>query len=71
MNTMRVVLTGLSGRGRHSEFAKEIAASRDLLAQQLPKTHSGTVTEKGDRSTKSEIILGDVRISGSRSREPE
>jgi hypothetical protein len=45
-NTMRVVLTGRWGRGRHTNL------------QQLPKTNSGTVIEKGDRSPVLYVSLG-------------
>jgi hypothetical protein len=54
---MRVVLTGPWGRGRHTNEQERSQLAAICLAQQLPETNSGTVTEKGDRSNEPETII--------------
>src|SRR4029077_15240061 len=49
-NTMRVVLTGLTGRGRHTKSLENSRLAANSQAPKLPETHSRDDAEKGDRS---------------------
>jgi hypothetical protein len=49
-NTTRVVLTGPTGRGRHTKSLVNSRLAANSQAQQLPETHSRDEAEKGDRS---------------------
>src|SRR5260370_23295176 len=49
-NTMRVVLTGLTERGRHTKSLVNSRLAANSQAQQLPETHSQDDAEKGDPS---------------------
>src|SRR5579871_4105294 len=49
-NITRVVLTGLTERGRHTKSPVNSLLAANSQAQQLPETHSRDEAEKGDRS---------------------
>ena len=49
-NTMRVVLTGLTGRGRHTKSLVNSRLAANSQAPKLPEAHSRDDAEKGDRS---------------------
>ena len=47
---MRVVLTGLTERGRHTKSLVNSRLATNSQAPKLPKSHSRDDAEKGDRS---------------------
>src|SRR6266849_888443 len=55
-NTTRVVLTGLTERGRHTKSLVNSRLAANSQAQQLPETHSRNDAEKGDRSWASDNL---------------
>ena len=57
----RVVLTGLTGRGRHTKSLVNSRLAANSQAQQLPETHSQDDAEKGDRS---EILVSYDSVHG-------
>src|SRR5256885_15486904 len=63
-NTTRVVLTGLTERGRHTKSLVNSRLAANSQAQQLPETHSQDEAEKGDRSAAEGLAVDSSAIRG-------
>ena len=60
-NTMRVVLTELTERGRHTKSLVNSRLAANSQASKLPETHSRDDAEKGNRSKDAKIMYASAR----------